>query len=54
MDIVDYLKYSKDLYKQKKKKEDDEELTIDAFIAKIMKIKNMINESPFIQYELDF
>ena len=54
MDIVDYLKYSKDLYKQKKKKEDDEEEIIDEYIAKIMKIKNMINESPFIQYELDF
>lgn len=40
--------------KKKKKKEEDEESTIDESIAKIMKIKNMINEEPFIKYELEF
>ena len=54
MDIVDNLKSCKDLYKQKKKKEVDEESTIDEFIAKIMKIKKKISEDPFIQYELEF
>ena len=54
MGIVDYLKYTKGLYKQKKKKEEDKELTMDESIAKIMKIKNMINEDPYIKYELKF
>ena len=46
MDIIDYLKYSKDLYK-KKKKEEDKKSTIDESISKIMRIKNMFNEGPF-------
>ena len=54
MGIVDYLKYTKGLYKQKKKKEEDEESTIDESIEKILKIKNMINEDPYIKYELEF
>ena len=54
MGIVDYLKYTKELYKKKKKKEEDEESTIDESIEKIMKIKNMINEDPYIKYELEF
>ena len=54
MGIVDYLKYTKGLYKQKKKKEEDEESTIDESISKILKIKNMINEDPYIKYELEF
>ena len=56
MDIIDYLNYSKELYKQKKEKEEniEEESTIDESIEKIIKIKVMINENPFIKYELEF
>ena len=54
MNIIDYLNYTQELYQQKKKKEEDEESTIDESITKLMKIKNMINEEPFIKYELEF
>ena len=56
MDIIDYLNYSRELYKQKKEKEEniEEESTIDESIEKIIKIKDMINEYPFIKYELEF
>ena len=56
MGIVDYLNYIKELYKEKKKKEEniEEESTIDESIEKIMKLKNMINEDPVIKYELEF
>ena len=53
MGIVDYLNYTKDLY-LKKKKEEEEESTIDESIEKIIKLKDMINEDPFIKYELEF
>ena len=54
MNIIDYLNYTKELYQKKEQKEEDEESTIDESITKLMKIKNMINEEPFIKYELEF
>ena len=56
MGIADYLNYSKELYEQKKEKEEniEEESTIDESFEKIIKIKDMINENFFIKYELEF
>ena len=54
MNIIDYLNYTKELYQKKEKKEEDEESTTDESITKLMKLKNMINEEPFIKYELEF
>ena len=56
MDMVKYLKHSKNEFYNKKKREidEDDESTIDDAINKILKIKKIEEDDRSIKYEIEF